>query len=70
VIEERINEDGSIPAINRCMYLEFDPEYARRMMEMPGLEAWWKEQAPQKLKGQEHEDQADHWTLTMKDGGN
>jgi MOSC domain-containing protein YiiM len=70
VVEERINEDGSIPAINRCMYLEFDPEYARRMMEMPGLEAWWKEQAPQKLKGQEHEDQAEHWTSTMKDGGN
>jgi MOSC domain-containing protein YiiM len=64
IIEERINHDGSIPALNRCMYLEFDAGYARRMLEMPGLEAWWKDQARQKI-----EDQAEHWTSTMKNGG-
>ena len=65
IVEERVNPDGSIPAINRCMYLEFDPDYARRMLEMPGLEAWWKDHALQKI-----EDQTEHWTSTMKSGGN
>jgi MOSC domain-containing protein YiiM len=64
ILEQRINPDGSIPAINRCMYLEFDPGYARGMLEMPGLEAWWKDQARQKI-----EDQTAHWTSTMKTGG-
>ncbi|ADV82364.1 MOSC domain-containing protein [Terriglobus saanensis] len=62
ILEERVNDAGSIPAINRCMYLEFDPEFARAMLEMTGLEAWWKEQARQKI-----EDGAGHWTSTMKD---
>jgi len=61
--QERRNEAGSIPAINRCMYLEFNPHYARTMMEMPGLETWWKEQARQKL-----ENWKEHWTSSMKDG--
>jgi MOSC domain-containing protein YiiM len=64
-LEKRINEAGSIPAINRCMYLDFDPSYARTMLEMQGLEAWWKEQARQKLDNRQ-----EHWTSTMKDGGN
>jgi MOSC domain-containing protein YiiM len=64
-LEKRINEAGSIPAINRCMYLDFDPSYARTMLEMPGLEAWWKEQARQKLDNRQ-----EHWTSTMKDEGN
>lgn len=64
IIEERVNHDGSIPAINRCMYLEFDASYASRMLEMSGLEAWWKDQARQKMEGS-----TEHWTLRMKHGG-
>ena len=64
IIEERVNPDGSIPAINRCMYLEFDTCYANRMLEMPGLESWWKDQAYQKI-----EDRNGHWTSRMKNGG-
>ena len=63
-LEERINAAGSIPAINRCMYLDFDAGYACTMLEMPGLEAWWKEQARQKL-----DNNKGHWTSAMKDGG-
>ncbi len=63
-LQERINETGSIPAINQCMYLDFAPNYARTMLEMPGLEWWWKEQARQKL-----DNSKEHWTSTMKDGG-
>lgn len=63
-LEGRINETGSIPAINRCMYLDFDPGFARTMLAMPGLDAWWKEQAREKL-----DDNKEHWTSTMKDGG-
>lgn len=62
-VEERINAAGSIPAINRCMYLDFDPDYARMMLEMPGLETWWKEQTRQKIEDREH------WTSKMKNGG-
>lgn len=61
ILEERINDAGSIPAINRCMYLEFDEGYARTMIEMPGLETWWKDQARQKI-----EDYTGHWTSSMK----
>ncbi len=61
ILEERVNPGGSIPAINRCMYLHFDPGYAREMLEMQGLETWWKEQAREKL-----EDHNGHWTSTMK----
>jgi len=64
VLEERVNYTGSIPGINRCMYLEFDQDFARAMLEMPGLEAWWKDQARQKI-----EDRTGHWTLNMKSGG-
>ncbi len=61
-LEERRNATGSIPAINRCMYLDFDPTYAKSMLDMPGLETWWKDQARQKLANQEN-----HWTTAMKD---
>ncbi len=64
ILAERFNGDGSIPAINQCMYLEFNADMARRMLEMPGLAAWWKDQARQKLDGQ-----TEHWTSTMKSGG-
>lgn len=65
IVEERINEVGSIPAINRCMYLQFDPSFARAMLAMQGLASWWKEQAREKLEGQNA-----HWTSAMKDEGN
>jgi MOSC domain-containing protein YiiM len=60
-LQERLNHDGSISAVNRCMYLYFDPDYARKMIEMAGLEVWWKDQARQKLEDKEH------WTSAMKD---
>ena len=63
-LQERRNETGSIAAINRCMYLDFDAGFARAMLEMPGLEEWWKDQARQKLTSREP-----HWTSTMKDEG-
>jgi MOSC domain-containing protein YiiM len=61
VLEQRLNPSGSIPAINRCMYLAFDPDFAQTMLDMPGLEAWWKDQVRQKLAS------AEHWTSAMKD---
>jgi MOSC domain-containing protein YiiM len=64
IIEERVNHEGSIPAINRCMYLKFDAAYAKKMLEMSGLESWWKDQAREKI-----EDRTGHWTSTMKNGG-
>ncbi len=59
---QRLNDAGSIPAVNRCMYLDFDATYARTMLEMPGLEEWWKEQARQKLVNQ-----VEHWSSTMQE---
>lgn len=61
IVEERVNPDGSIAAINRCMYLDFESDFAHRMLGMRGLETWWKDQARQKI-----EDQAGHWTSAMK----
>src|SRR5262249_28444786 len=43
-LQERLNPDGSIPAINRCMYLHFDPIYANRIIEMSGIGEWWREE--------------------------
>ncbi|MEZ4736565.1 MAG: MOSC domain-containing protein [Caldilineaceae bacterium] len=62
LLQERLNPDGSIPAINRCLYLDFDPVYAQRMQEMQGLAAWWKELAAERLANQPN-----HWTTTMKE---
>jgi MOSC domain-containing protein YiiM len=59
-LRERPNPDGAIPAINRCLYLHFDPEFASRMLRMPGLADWWKEQVVEKRE----QNQA-HWTATM-----
>ena len=59
---ERRNEDASISRINRCMYLDFDPTFAHRMLNMPGLAEWWSTQAAQKLYDREA-----HWSLGLKD---
>jgi len=58
---ERLNPVGTIPAINRAMYLKFDPEFARAMQTMEGLEDWWKKQALERLGKQQ-----EHWTADMK----
>jgi MOSC domain-containing protein YiiM len=60
ILKERLNENGSIRATNRCAYLNFDPEYARQIATMAGLDDWWKEQMREKL-----DRTADHWTDTM-----
>ncbi|HLH01663.1 MAG TPA: MOSC domain-containing protein [Bryobacteraceae bacterium] len=55
VLEERLNEGASIPALNRCAYLDFDPAFAMRMLQMPGLAEWWKQQMRERLgEGDEH----------------
>lgn len=59
-LEERLNENASIPALNRCMYLAFDAEFARQILAMNGLDPWWKQQINEKL-----ESQSEHWTETM-----
>ncbi len=48
-LERRLNEGASIPAVMRCLFLEFDADFARAMVEMEGLEEWWREQARKKL---------------------
>jgi MOSC domain-containing protein YiiM len=58
---ERVNPDGSIPAMNDCFYLHFDPDHAHRIIAMPGLGAWWREQMTQRL-----EKQHEYWTETLK----
>ena len=49
LLSERPAPAGTIPAINRCMFLAFDPEYAHSMQQMQGLAEWWKERAREKL---------------------
>lgn len=56
-LHERLNQDASIPAMNRCVYLQFDDSFARHLLELRGLEEWWKEQIQEKLA-----QRTDHWT--------
>lgn len=58
ILERRLNPDGSIPALNRALFLEFDPDFTRRIVEMEGLANWWKEQAVERL-----ENRSSHWTV-------
>jgi MOSC domain-containing protein YiiM len=51
-VEERLNPDGSIAAINRCYNLDFDPELALRLSRMPGLGEWWQDRLRTKLEKQ------------------
>jgi MOSC domain-containing protein YiiM len=46
---ERLNERGSIPRINRCLYLDFEIDLAREFSEMAGLAEWWREQFRERL---------------------
>ncbi len=60
-LQERLNPTGTIPAINRCFYLDFDPDFAKSMLTMQDLPDWYKEQIAEKLHNQTH------WTSSMKD---
>lgn len=47
---ERPNPEGTIPALNRCAFLDFDPDLAERMQAMEGLADWWKELVREKAE--------------------
>src|SRR5262249_5288024 len=49
LLQERLNERGAIPEINRCLYLDFNPDVARKFAELPGLADWWREQFRERL---------------------
>jgi MOSC domain-containing protein YiiM len=59
-LEERPNAEASILALNRCLYLEFDPALAGRFAELPELAAWWRQQFLERLA-----EQGAHWSATM-----
>ena len=61
-VEHRADPEATISAINRCMYLAFDPAYARRMLQMEGLGNWWRTQASDKLLHREA-----HWTSRLRE---
>ena len=46
---ERPAPEATIPAINRCIFLDFDPRFAERMQQMEGLGEYWKQRAREKL---------------------
>jgi MOSC domain-containing protein YiiM len=48
-LRQRLNEGRSIPAINRCVYTDFHAECAARLLQMDGLDDWWKLQVLEKL---------------------
>jgi MOSC domain-containing protein YiiM len=58
--QERLNQNASIPQINHCLYIGFDANYAKEILQMDGLEEWWKTQAREKFAGEEN-----HWTDTI-----
>ena len=49
VLQERLNERGAIPDLNRCLYLEFSRDQAEEFVGMPGLAEWWKQQFRERL---------------------
>ncbi len=61
ILRDRRNPGISIAAINRCMYLDFDPESAKHFVEASGLADWWKEQLREKLSAK-----SEHWTEGMR----
>ncbi len=61
ILEERPHPEASIPALNRCFYLHFDSEFARRTLDMAGLADWWKQQFMERLAAKE-----EHWSEGMK----
>lgn len=49
IVQERTNWRASIPAINRCLYLEFNPDLANEFAETPALANWWRDQFRERL---------------------
>lgn len=62
IVEQRFDDEASIPRINNCMYLKFDGTYAERILRMPGVGTWWREQAAEKLVARD-----EHWSSGLKD---
>ena len=60
LLQDRINPHGTLPALNRCFYLEFDPDFAEQLVRMPALAPWWREQMSERLA-----DGRDHWSAQM-----
>jgi len=48
-LQERPNPGGSVQALNRCYYHQFDPVEARKLMAMVGLMAFWQQQLQAKF---------------------
>ena len=48
-MQDRLNPDGSIPAINRCAFLDFDPAFAQQIVQMEGLDPGWQKIFDEKL---------------------
>ncbi len=59
-LEQRLNSMGSIPDINRCIYLDFNPDFARETANLTGLGEWWKQQFQERLEARQQ-----HWTEAM-----
>jgi MOSC domain-containing protein YiiM len=62
IVEQRFDDEASIPSINHCMYLNFDSTYAKRILHMTGVGDWWREQAAEKLVARD-----EHWSAGLKD---
>jgi len=56
-LRERFNQAGSIAAVNRCFYLDFDSVLAEKFATLDGLAEWWKQQFREKLKTR-----GQHWS--------
>lgn len=46
----RPHPEGSIKALNRCHYHDFDPQVARRFADMPELMAYWRKSMAKRLE--------------------
>lgn len=49
LLQQRLNEQGSISALNRCFYLELARDLAAVFARMEGLAEWWRDQFREKL---------------------
>lgn len=56
-LQQRLNQIGSISAINRCFYLDFNPALAGQFATLNGLAEWWQQQFREKLRAAQ-----DHWS--------
>ncbi len=60
IVEDRPSPGASIVAINHCVYLEFEPETAKRLLVAEGLAEYWKNLLEERLAAKR-----EHWTETM-----